>query len=137
MRAIEMFDEVEGGHCLEHRNLDAASHPRPLALDDRRQYRDRADQPARLVGNDRREIGRSAELSAENVGAAGKALNDIVISRTAAIGTSRVESVKARIDEPGIAFEQDRAVADKPGELLRPNIVANEDRKSTRRQSRP
>src|SRR3546814_9011638 len=82
MRAIEMFDEVEGGHCLEHRNLDAASHPRPLALDDRRQYRDRADQPARLVGNDRREIGRSAELSAENVGAAGKALIDIVISRT-------------------------------------------------------
>src|SRR3546814_12467355 len=59
-------------------------------------------------------------------GAAGKALNDIVISRTAAIGTRRVESVKARIDEPGIAFEQDRAVEAKPGELLRPNIVEND-----------
>jgi hypothetical protein len=67
--AVEVFDQVEGDHRLEHRHFDIRAFTAAFALEERGQDCVRRHQPGGLVGGDGREVLRHAALTFHQAGA--------------------------------------------------------------------
>ncbi len=124
MLAVEMLDQVEGHHRLEHRHFHQRSLAAlALAAGDGGRDRQRRHQPAGLVRRDGGEIAHGAGLLGHQRGIARQALDDVVVGRAAAIRAVFGKSQQAHIDQARMARHGGGGIQPEPGQLLRAHAV--------------
>ena len=110
--SVQVFDHVEEGETLHHRDLDELAAPGALAVEQGGERRIGGKQANRLVGDERGRVFRRA-TGAHGVerGKAGRALNKVVIGLTMFIFAAGAESGAVDVDDVRID-RLDRFVAE-------------------------
>ena len=123
MQPVEVLDEIERDHRLEHGHFDVSTLAGPLAPEEGRQDGVGRDQSRSLVGGDRRKVLRLARLALHERGAAREALDDVVVGGQPAVRTVLPEAVQADVDQARVAGEHRRRLDAQRGELLGTDAV--------------
>ena len=123
MLAVEVLDQREVDHGLEHGHLDVAALPVLAARHQRDQDGLSGVERAGLVADDGGQVGRLAALQLAERGQAAQALDDVVVSRATGIGAALGKTVHRHHHQPGVARAQQVRRQAQGNHLLRPHAV--------------